>query len=261
MGMFSQLAQGVDWSSMGAMALRIVAVLLCLVVHEVCHGLAAYWLGDPTAKQSHRLSLQSHSPSGPLWPAHDGGGGVWLGQAVPVDPRYFRKPKQGMAITALAGPVSNFLLALCVGDPLQWIVRGAGGAGGDHGAGLGTGVFRRTGDPEHRPGYFQLDSLPASGRFQGCGHVPVGPAIRAVDASGAVWDDCADGRPLVRAAGRLSGDGPVLDAGLDAPGGLLRLHRGALPADVTAMERPVYYIKGVVRDGAEATQDFVGRWI
>ena len=57
MGMFSQLAQGVDWSSMGAMALRIVAVLLCLVVHEVCHGLAAYWLGDPTAKQSHRLSL------------------------------------------------------------------------------------------------------------------------------------------------------------------------------------------------------------
>ena len=58
MGMFSQLAQGVDWSSMGAMALRIVAVLLCLVVHEVCHGLAAYWLGDPTAKQSHRLSLK-----------------------------------------------------------------------------------------------------------------------------------------------------------------------------------------------------------
>lgn len=51
MGMFSQLAQGVDWSSMGAMALRIVAVLLCLVVHEVCHGLAAYWLGDPTAKR------------------------------------------------------------------------------------------------------------------------------------------------------------------------------------------------------------------
>lgn len=57
MGVFSQLARGVDWSSMGAMGLRIVAVLLCLVVHEVCHGLAAYWLGDPTAKRSHRLSL------------------------------------------------------------------------------------------------------------------------------------------------------------------------------------------------------------
>ena len=57
MGMFSQLAQGVDWSSLGAMARRVVVVLLCLVVHEVCHGLAAYWLGDPTAKRNHRLSL------------------------------------------------------------------------------------------------------------------------------------------------------------------------------------------------------------
>ena len=111
MGMFSQLAQGVDWSSMGAMALRIVAVLLCLVVHEVCHGLSAYWLGDPTAKQSHRLSLNPihHlDPFGLLMMVVVGFG--WA-KPVPVDPRYFRKPKQGMAITALAGPVSNFLLA------------------------------------------------------------------------------------------------------------------------------------------------------
>ena len=47
MGMFSQLAQGVDWSSMGAMALRIVAVLLCLVVHEVCHGRRPTGWGTP----------------------------------------------------------------------------------------------------------------------------------------------------------------------------------------------------------------------
>ena len=112
MGMFSQLAQGVDWSSMGAMALRIVAVLLCLVVHEVCHGLAAYWLGDPTAKQSHRLSLNPihHlDPFGLLMMVVVGFG--WA-KPVPVDPRYFRKPKQGMAVTALAGPVSNLLLAV-----------------------------------------------------------------------------------------------------------------------------------------------------
>ncbi|MFR2157063.1 MAG: site-2 protease family protein [Evtepia gabavorous] len=180
MGMFSQLAQGVDWSSIGAMALRIVAVLLCLVVHEVCHGLAAYWLGDPTAKQSHRLSLNPihHlDPFGLLMM-------VVVGLAGPSPcggPRYFRKPKQGIAITALAGPVSNFLLAYVSAilysglyAQLVWW--------GDHGAGLGTGVFRRTDDPEHRPGYFQLDSLPpwTVPRF---GHVPVGPAIR----SGCVW--------------------------------------------------------------------------
>ena len=64
MGMFSQLAQGVDWSSMGQMILRIAAVLLCLVIHEVSHGLAAYHLGDPTAKSIARLvSIQARNCS------------------------------------------------------------------------------------------------------------------------------------------------------------------------------------------------------
>ena len=112
MGVFSQLAQGVDWTSMGAMGLRIVAVLLCLVVHEVCHGLAAYWLGDPTAKRSHRLSLNPiHHLDvfGLLMMVVVGFG--WA-KPVPVNPNYFKKPKEGMAVTALAGPASNFLLAL-----------------------------------------------------------------------------------------------------------------------------------------------------
>jgi len=39
------------------MVLRLAAVLLCLTVHETCHGLAAYALGDPTARRAHRLSL------------------------------------------------------------------------------------------------------------------------------------------------------------------------------------------------------------
>ncbi len=111
MGMFSQLAQGVDWSSLGVMLLRVAAVLLCLVVHEVSHGLAAYYLGDPTAKQSHRLSLNPihHlDPFGLLMMMVVGFG--WA-KPVPVDPRYFRDPKKGMAITALAGPASNFVLA------------------------------------------------------------------------------------------------------------------------------------------------------
>ena len=111
MGMFSQLAQGVDWSSLGAMALRVVVVLLCLVVHEVCHGLAAYWLRDPTAKLNHRLSLnplRHLDPVGLLMMVVVGF--VWA-KPVPVDPRYFKNPKGGMAITALAGPLSNLLMA------------------------------------------------------------------------------------------------------------------------------------------------------
>ena len=93
------------------MILRIAAILLCLVVHEVCHGLAAYKLGDPTAKMNHRLSLNPlHHLDvfGLLMMVTVGFG--WA-KPVPVDPRYFKKPKQGMAITSLAGPFSNFVLA------------------------------------------------------------------------------------------------------------------------------------------------------
>ena len=105
------LIHGIDWQGMGTMILRIAAILLCLVAHEVCHGLAAYKLGDPTAKMNHRLSLNPlHHLDvfGLLMMVTVGFG--WA-KPVPVDPRYFKKPKQGMAITSLAGPFSNFVLA------------------------------------------------------------------------------------------------------------------------------------------------------
>ena len=108
----SQFSQSIDWTSLGDMVMRAVAILLCLVVHEVCHGLAAYYLGDPTAKMNHRLSfnpLRHLDIFGLLMMMVVGFG--WA-KPVPVDPRYFKNPKQGMAITALAGPLSNFAMAL-----------------------------------------------------------------------------------------------------------------------------------------------------
>ena len=101
-----------DWQALLVMLQSLLGVLLCLTVHETCHGLAACALGDPTARKMHRLSFN---------PLHHID---WLGLAsmlvcgfgwakpVPVDMRYFKNPKAGMAATALAGPVSNFLLAL-----------------------------------------------------------------------------------------------------------------------------------------------------
>ena len=101
-----------DWEGLLSLLQRVLGVLLCLTVHETCHGLAAYALGDPTAKRMNRLSFN---------PLHHID---WLGLAsmllcgfgwakpVPVDMRYFKRPKTGLAVTALAGPVSNFLLAL-----------------------------------------------------------------------------------------------------------------------------------------------------
>ena len=101
-----------NWSALLEALLRILSVLLCLTVHETSHGLAAYALGDPTAKRMKRLSFN---------PLHHID---WLGlvsmllcgfgwaKPVPVDMRHFKNPRFGMAVTALAGPISNFLLAL-----------------------------------------------------------------------------------------------------------------------------------------------------
>ncbi|MBR2047994.1 MAG: site-2 protease family protein [Oscillospiraceae bacterium] len=77
----------------------------------MCHGLTAYLLGDPTAKRMGRLSLNPMKHIdivGLIMLAT-----VRFGWAkpVPVDMRRFKNPKLGMAVTALAGPVSNLVLA------------------------------------------------------------------------------------------------------------------------------------------------------
>lgn len=88
----------------------IPAALIAITFHEMSHAYTAYLLGDPTAKSRGRLSLNplSHlDPIGFICMVFFGFG--WA-RPVPIDPRYFKKPKLGMAITALAGPVSNFLM-------------------------------------------------------------------------------------------------------------------------------------------------------
>ena len=106
------LFHALDFTSLGSAALRAAAVLLCLSVHETCHGLAALVLGDPTAKARHRLSLNPLRHIDWLGLVMLFVAGFGLAKPVPVNPNYFKKPKQGMAVTALAGPASNFLLAL-----------------------------------------------------------------------------------------------------------------------------------------------------
>ena len=108
---FSQWLGQLDFGWFAETAVILLSSLLCICIHETCHGLAAYALGDPTAKRSHRLSLnplRHIDLFGLLAMAifHFG----WA-KPVPVDPRYFRHPKGGMALTALAGPVSNMLLS------------------------------------------------------------------------------------------------------------------------------------------------------
>ena len=127
---FRAWLQQLEFDGVWQTGVLILASLLCITFHETCHGLCAYWLGDDTAKRMGRLTLNplKHVDlSGLLMMALFRFG--WA-KPVPVDMRKFKNPKSGMALTALAGPVSNVLLAfaaavlylLCA----LWYTRGNG---------------------------------------------------------------------------------------------------------------------------------------
>lgn len=91
---------------------RAAVLLVALPVHESAHGLVSYWLGDPTAKNAGRITLNPIRHLSLIGSLCLLVAGVGWARPVPVDPRYYRKPKRDMALTALAGPVSNFLMAI-----------------------------------------------------------------------------------------------------------------------------------------------------
>ena len=117
----TNLWNALDFGTLRDAAVQLLAVLFCLTVNETCHGLAALALGDPTAKRQHRLSLNPlrHIDWFGLLMMLVAGFG-WA-RPVPVNPNYFKKPRQGMALTALAGPASNLLLALLLLIPARLI--------------------------------------------------------------------------------------------------------------------------------------------
>jgi Zn-dependent protease len=99
-------------------ALLLPIVLVSLTLHELAHAWVAWKLGDPTAKSQGRLTLNPIAHLDPLGTLMFALTALianlpfgWA-RPVPVDPRYFRRAKEGMAIVAAAGPLVNFLLAL-----------------------------------------------------------------------------------------------------------------------------------------------------
>lgn len=100
---------------------RVVAILIAGGIHEASHALMAYWLGDPTPKQSGRLSLNplAHlDPIGTLMLLFSPIG--WFKPVMINADNLKPGPKVGMALVAIAGPISNLLLAFVFALPLRF---------------------------------------------------------------------------------------------------------------------------------------------
>ena len=100
-----------QWGRLTELLITAAAAVLCITFHETCHGLAALAMGDPTAKRMGRLSLNPMKHIDLM-------GLVMLvvakfgwAKPVPIDVRYFKNPRAGMALSALAGPLSNVFLS------------------------------------------------------------------------------------------------------------------------------------------------------
>ena len=96
------------------------AMIVAIALHEVSHGYVAYKLGDPTAKLLGRLTLNPIAHIDLfgtiimpilLYTLTDGRFMFGYAKPVPINPMNFKKPRQGMAISAAAGPVTNIVLA------------------------------------------------------------------------------------------------------------------------------------------------------
>ena len=92
--------------------LSVPAALISIAVHESAHGYVSYKLGDPTAKNLGRITLNPLKHFDLLGFICMVFFHIGWAKPVPVNPRYYKNPRKGMAITAAAGPISNILMAL-----------------------------------------------------------------------------------------------------------------------------------------------------
>lgn len=91
---------------------RMFVIFCTLPVHEYAHALVADKLGDKTARLSGRLTLNPMAHIDILGAVMILFVGFGYAKPVPVNPRNFKNPKKGMALTALAGPFANILMAI-----------------------------------------------------------------------------------------------------------------------------------------------------
>jgi Zn-dependent protease len=139
---------GIDFSQL---LVSFLVLVFSLTVHEAAHAWSAFRLGDPTARMLGRLSLNPAvhvdwigTVAFPLIAMVTGLPLIGWAKPVPVDPRHFRAPRRDFALVALAGPVSNLLLAAASAAlfvPLMRVYEGGGGVPALLMEGLARGVL------------------------------------------------------------------------------------------------------------------------
>ena len=100
----------------------LIIIFLVNPLHECAHGFVAYKLGDRTAKNMGRLTLNPIAHMDYMGAVTMLLVGFGWAKPVPINPRNFKNPKVGMALTALAGPLANFLAAIVGGLILNGIL-------------------------------------------------------------------------------------------------------------------------------------------
>lgn len=108
--LFTRLISNLQ-SELQALLFTAPVVLLAIICHECAHGWVSYKLGDPTAKNAGRLTLNPLKHLDPIGTLCMLFFHVGWANPVPINPMYYRDRKKGIIYVSLAGPVTNFILA------------------------------------------------------------------------------------------------------------------------------------------------------
>lgn len=106
--------------------ITIPCVLVALTFHEFAHGYVAMRLGDPTARNFGRLTLNPLKHLDPIGTICMVLFGFGWAKPVPINTRYFKNPRRGMALSAAAGPIMNLLLSFVAAFVTEFVVWLAG---------------------------------------------------------------------------------------------------------------------------------------
>ena len=110
--LFDLISTGSIQEAIISFLLSVPIIILILSVHEYAHGFVASKLGDTTAESLGRLTLNPLKHIDPIGFLMFLLVGVGYAKPVPINSRYFKKPRRDMALVGAAGPIANFALAL-----------------------------------------------------------------------------------------------------------------------------------------------------